>query len=107
MAANDDGLEGTDTTDSKGNSAFLPKDEGSIDCSQTKHENLFLYPFGIQSRISFTSDLLLLPIGGDRLRAQRPYRYEIDLLSLLALHTPFLYSSIVLVYTSCAYKTTL
>lgn len=71
MAANDDGLEGTGTTDSKGNSAFLPKDEGSIDCSQTKHENLFLYPFGIQSRISFTSDLLLLPIGGDRLRAQR------------------------------------
>jgi len=52
MAANDDGLEGTDTTDSKDNSAFLPKDEGSIDCSQTKHENLFFYPFGIQSRIS-------------------------------------------------------
>ena len=52
MAANDDGLEGTDTTDNKDNSAFLPKDEGSIDCSQTKHENLFFYPFGIQSRIS-------------------------------------------------------
>ena len=52
MAANDDGREGTDTTDSKGNSAFLPKDEGSIHCSQTKHENLFFYPFGIQSRIS-------------------------------------------------------
>ena len=54
MAANarDDGREGTDTTDSKGNSAFLPKDEGSINCSQTKHENLFFYPFGIQSRIS-------------------------------------------------------
>ncbi|KAM7425318.1 hypothetical protein ABFA07_023238 [Porites harrisoni] len=31
MAANDDGLEGTDTTDSKGNSAFLPKDEDSFD----------------------------------------------------------------------------
>ena len=52
MAANDDGLEGTDTTDSKDNSAFLPKDEGNIDCSQTTHENLFFYPFGIQSRIS-------------------------------------------------------
>ena len=52
MAANDDGLEGTDTTDSKDNLAFLPKDEGSIDCSQTKHENLFFYPFGIQRRIS-------------------------------------------------------
>ena len=51
MAANDDGLEGTDTTDSKGNLAFLPKDEGSIDCSQTKRENLFFYPSGIQSRI--------------------------------------------------------
>ncbi|XP_073257609.1 uncharacterized protein [Porites lutea] len=31
MAANDDGLEGTDTTDSKGNLAFLPKDEDSFD----------------------------------------------------------------------------